>query len=190
MKVFWILLKVFFSITADALQPTRNRRATDAQPTRNRRATDAQPTRNRRATDAQPTCGRRIAADAQFAVPTMNYYASAACVECFKAGYKSHILVGFQDFQCFATVTHASTHRSDRCDHSPNQPHAANARPTFRPTLRRRAADYERHNAFLVFITNALDARLTLRPTMNRPLIILYYYYGRLNNKLYRIVDI
>ena len=31
-----------------------------------------------------------------------------------------------------------------------------------RPTLSRRiAADYERNNAFLVFITNALDARQT-----------------------------
>ena len=94
----------------------------------------------------------------------------------------------FQDFQCFATVTHASTHRSDRCDHSPNRPHAADAADVaadapstrgrrgrraanVRPTLRRRiAADYERHNAFLVFITNALDARPTLRLTMNRPL--------------------
>ena len=41
-----------------------------------------------------------------------------------------------------------------------------------RPTRgRRNAADYERHNAFQVFITNAADARPTLRPTMNRPLI-------------------
>ena len=34
---------------------------------------------------------------------------------------------------------------------------------------RRNAADYERRNAFLAFITNAADARPTLRPTMNRP---------------------
>ena len=35
-----------------------------------------------------------------------------------------------------------------------------------RPTPRpTHAADYERRNAFLVFITNAADARPTLRPT-------------------------
>ena len=37
------------------------------------------------------------------------------------------------------------------------------------PTRGRRAADYERRNAFLAFITNAADVRPTLRPTMNRP---------------------
>ena len=38
-------------------------------------------------------------------------------------------------------------------------------RPKLRPTCgRRNAADYERHNAFQVFITNAADARPTLRP--------------------------
>ena len=76
------------------------------------------------------------------------------------------------------------THRSDLCNHSPNWPHA----PTVRPTRDRRiAAYYEWHNAFLVFITNAADARPThydvhsrpqrvgrnarptLRPTRNRP---------------------
>ena len=45
-------------------------------------------------------CGRR-AADAQFAAPTMNYYASAACVECLKALYKSHIVVGFPGIPMF-----------------------------------------------------------------------------------------
>ena len=44
---------------------------------------------------------------------------------------------------------------------------AADARPT---CGRRNAADDERRNAFLAFITNAADARPTLRPTMNRPL--------------------
>ena len=46
---------------------------------------------------------------------------------------------------------------------------AADARPT---RGRRNAADYERRNEFLAFITNAADARPTLRPTMNRPLLL------------------
>ena len=37
-----------------------------------------------------------------------------------------------------------------------------------RPTRGRRiAADYERHNAFLVFITNAADAPADYEPTLN-----------------------
>ena len=43
---------------------------------------------------------------------------------------------------------------------------AADVRPTHG---RLNEADYERRNAFLAFITNAADARPTLRPTMNRP---------------------
>ena len=44
---------------------------------------------------------------------------------------------------------------SDRCDHSPNRPTRG----------RRNAADYERRNAFLVFITNAADAPADYEPT-------------------------
>ena len=43
-------------------------------------------------------------------------------------------------------------------------------RPTLRPTRGRLiAADYERHNAFLVFITNAADARPTHYAVHSRP---------------------
>ena len=39
-----------------------------------------------------------------------------------------------------------------------------------RPTLRRRiAAEYKRHNAFLTFITNALDARQMRGRRSGRP---------------------
>ena len=44
----------------------------------------------------------------------------------------------------------------------------------------RRAADYERRNAFLVFITNAADARQTLRPTLNQPLIVVRTRDGKM----------
>ena len=56
------------------------------------------------------------------------------------------------------------------------RPHAADASEWSLQSLaksaacgRRKAADYERHNTFQVFITNAADVRPTLRPTMNRP---------------------
>ena len=43
-------------------------------------------------------------------------------------------------------------------------------RPTVRPTCgRRNAADYERRNAFLAFITNAADARPTHYDVHSRP---------------------
>ena len=44
-----------------------------------------------------------------------------------------------------------------------------------RPTRGRRAADNERRNAFLTFITNAADAR----PTMNRPVGLKDYSCAR-----------
>ena len=96
-------------------------------------AADAQSTHcGRRSVDAlRPTLSRRIAADAQSthcnrrSICRSNY-ASTACVECIN----SYCIGISRDFQCFATVTHASTHWSDRCDHSPNRPHAADARPT------------------------------------------------------------
>ena len=79
-------------------------------------------------------------------------------VNIIKARYK---VLLYEDYYCSASDRMRPTHQSDRCDHSQNR----------RPTRGRRiAADYERHNAFLVFITNAADARPTFRPTMRTDL--------------------
>ena len=82
-----VILKLYCSIGTPAHSNFKGRYIVG------RIATDAPSTHcGRRAADARPKCGRRIAADAQFAAPTMNYYASAACV---KARYTSLIVVGF-----------------------------------------------------------------------------------------------
>ena len=113
--------------TSAALRPMLHRRI----------AADAPSTHcGRRAADVRPThCGRRSICRSIYEL---------LCVGRVRRMHQSSLQESYcseisRDFQCFATVTHASMHRSDRCDHSPNRPHAADARPT---CGRRNAADY------------------------------------------------
>ena len=121
---------------------------------------------------ALASSGRRIAADAQFAAPTMNYYASAASSKLVTESYCSGISNVSLPFR--------------------QRPHAAEASEWSLRSLaksaacgqraadggRRNAADYEQHNSFQVFISGRAEARPTLRPTMNRHLRCTCYLFS------------
>ena len=104
----------------------------------------------------RPThCGRRIAADAQFAVQLWTTMHRPH----HHSSLQSHIVVGFPMFHYrSASGRMRPTHRSDRWDHSPNRPHAADA---MRPTM----------NAVMHFKSLSQMRPTRGQPTMNRPLI-------------------